>query len=46
MEELNLFDEAGNPTFHFKVWRFFLRYLAPAAILIVIIAVIRGVDFS
>jgi len=46
MDELNLYDENGNPTIHFKIWRLFIRYLAPAAILIVIIAVIRGADFS
>lgn len=46
LEELNLYDEVGNPTIYFKVWRVFIRFLAPAAILAVIIAVIQGVDFS
>ncbi len=46
LEELGLYDAAGHPTIYFKCWRVFIRYLAPAAILVVIIAVIRGVDFS
>jgi NSS family neurotransmitter:Na+ symporter len=44
--ELRMHDEAGNPTVYYKIWRFFIRFIAPAAILAVIIAVINGMDFS
>ncbi len=46
LEQLRLRDEAGNPTVFFTLWRFFIRFVAPAAILAVIIAVIMGKDFS
>lgn len=32
--------------FRYGVWRFFIRYVAPIAVASIIIAVIRGVDFS
>jgi NSS family neurotransmitter:Na+ symporter len=45
-EELGMVDEHGNPTVYYKLWRVFVRFIAPAAILAVIIAVISGKDFS
>jgi NSS family neurotransmitter:Na+ symporter len=45
-DELGMIDESGNPTFGFKVWLTFIRFVAPVAILAVIIAVILGKDFS
>jgi len=45
-EELHLVDSQGQPVFGFKLWQFFLRFIAPLAILAVIIAVIFGKDFS
>ncbi len=45
-DELGMLDAAGNPTFSFKLWLFFIRIVAPLAILAVIIAVILGKDFS
>jgi NSS family neurotransmitter:Na+ symporter len=32
--------------FNYGAWRFFIRYVAPLAVASIIIAVIRGVDFS
>jgi hypothetical protein len=32
--------------FQYGVWRFFIRYVAPLAVGAIIIAVIRGSDFS
>ena len=32
--------------FHYPAWRFFIRYISPAAVLAIIIAVILGGDFS
>jgi len=46
IEELGMVDERGNPTMIFRLLRFFMRFLAPAAILAVIVAVIMGKDFS
>ena len=46
LEELNMTDESGNPTIHYKLWRIFIRYVAPVAIAAVIIAVMLGKDFS
>jgi NSS family neurotransmitter:Na+ symporter len=46
VEELAMKDENGNPTKLFWLWRFFICFIAPAAILAVIIAVIMGKDFS
>jgi NSS family neurotransmitter:Na+ symporter len=45
-QELRMADINGNTTFYFKLWLFFLRFIAPAAIIAVIIAVIMGKDFS
>ncbi|MBU1319339.1 MAG: sodium-dependent transporter [candidate division Zixibacteria bacterium] len=45
-EELGMLDASGNPTASFKLWQFFIRFIAPLAILAVIIAVIFGKDFS
>ena len=45
-EEVGLYDENGKPTLLFKMFRFFLRFTAPLAILAVIIAVFFNVDFS
>jgi NSS family neurotransmitter:Na+ symporter len=45
-DELGMLNAAGNPTFSFKLWLFFIRIVAPLAILAVIIAVIYGKDFS
>jgi len=46
LEEFGLVDENGNPNIFFKIVMVLLRYIAPAAILAVIIAVILGKDFS
>lgn len=44
------YDELVDGTepgwFHFGAWRYFIRFLAPAAVLAIIIAVIFGEDFS
>ena len=32
--------------FHYPAWRFFIRFISPAAVLAIIIAVILGGDFS
>ena len=45
-EELGLYDIDGKPTLTFKLFRFFIRFTAPAAILAVIYAVITGEDFT
>ena len=45
-EELGMYDESGKPTLTYKLFRFFIRFTAPIAILAVIIAVILGKDFS
>ena len=45
-EELSMLNSNGEPTFYFKLWRFFIRFVAPLAILTVIVAVIFGKDFS
>ncbi|MCH9032727.1 MAG: hypothetical protein IIB00_10790, partial [candidate division Zixibacteria bacterium] len=46
LEELRLVSEGEQPSIHFTVWRIMIRYVAPAAVLAVIIAVISGKDFS
>ncbi|MCH7878475.1 MAG: sodium-dependent transporter [candidate division Zixibacteria bacterium] len=46
LEELKLTDDGGQPSIYFKLWRIVIRYVAPAAIIAVIIAVITGKDFS
>jgi len=44
--ELGLYNEDGTPSLTYKLFRFFIRFTAPLAILAVIIAVILGKDFS
>ncbi|MFH2056286.1 MAG: sodium-dependent transporter [bacterium] len=46
LEQLRLLNKAGQPTAWYHIWRFLVRFVAPAAILAVIIAVILGKDFS
>lgn len=46
LEQLRMVDKSGRSTFYFNLWRFFIRFIAPAAIIAVIIAVILGKDFS
>jgi len=46
VEELGLYKADGTPNLTYKLFRFFIRYTAPLAILAVIIAVILGKDFS
>ncbi len=41
-----LMDATTPKWFHFGVWRFFIRYLAPVAVAAIILAVISGKDFS
>jgi len=45
-EELGLIKPDGTPRLTYRLFRFFLRYTAPLAIIAVIIAVILGKDFS
>lgn len=45
-QEVGLFNPDGSPKFTYKIFRFFLKFIAPLAILAVIIAVILGKDFS
>ncbi len=45
-DELRMIDARGRTTVYFKLWQFFIRFIAPAAIIAVIIAVIMGKDFS
>ena len=46
-KEVDLFGPNGNTTLTYKLFRFFLKYTAPIAILAVILAVIfLGKDFS
>ena len=44
--ELGMRKDDGSPTLAYTLFRFFLRFTAPLAILAVIIAVILGKDFS
>ncbi len=46
MEELGMMDSAGQPNLQYKIWRLFIRYVAPVAIAAVIVAVMFGKDFS
>jgi hypothetical protein len=46
LDETGLKDKLGNPVTWYLVWRVLIRFVAPAAILAVIIAVILGKDFS
>ena len=40
-------DSEDNPGwFHYEIWRFIIRYVSPVAVALIIIAVIRGKDFS
>ncbi len=41
-----LVDDTTPSWFHFGTWRFFIRFVAPAAVLAIIVAVITGKDFS
>lgn len=45
-EEVGLHNEDGTPRLSYKLFRFFIRFIAPLAIMAVIIAVILGKDFS
>ena len=44
--EAELVDETTPWWFHYGVWRFFIRYVAPLAVAAIIAAVISGKDFS
>jgi len=44
--ESELVDGTQPGWFNYGVWRVFIRYLAPAAVAAIIIAVVLGVDFS
>ena len=44
--ETELMDGSTPRWFHYGVWRFFIRYVAPLAVAAIIVAVIRGRDFS
>jgi NSS family neurotransmitter:Na+ symporter len=44
--EAELMDGTTPRWFQYGVWRFFIRYVAPLAVGAIIIAVIRGSDFS
>ena len=41
-----LIDETTPAWFRYGAWRFFIRYIAPVAVAAIIVAVIRGKDFS
>ena len=41
-----LVDETTPGWFSYGAWRFFIRYVAPIAVAAILVAVIRGVDFS
>ncbi len=45
-DEIGLLDSDGNPKVTYLLFRFFLKYTAPAAIIAVIVAVILGRDFA
>lgn len=44
--EAELVDGTEPRWFHYGAWRFFIRFVAPLAVLAIIIAVIAGRDFS
>ena len=44
--ESELVDETTPGWFSYGVWRFFIRYVAPVAVAAIVIAVLRGTDFS
>jgi NSS family neurotransmitter:Na+ symporter len=45
-DEVNLYKPDGSPKLSYKFFRFLIKFIAPLAILAVIIAVILGQDFS
>ena len=44
--EAELVDGTEPRWFNYGVWRFFVRFIAPAAVLAIILFVILGRDFS
>ena len=44
--ESELVDEHTPGWFHYGMWRFFIRWVAPAAVFAIIVAVLFGRDFS
>jgi NSS family neurotransmitter:Na+ symporter len=44
--ETELVDENTPAWFHYGIWRFSIRYLAPVAVAVILAAVIFGKDFS
>lgn len=44
--EGELADSSAPGWFHYGAWRFFIRFIAPAAVAAIIIAVVLGADFS
>ncbi len=44
--ESELVDGSEPRWFHYGGWRFFIRWVAPIAVAVIIVFVIRGVDFS
>ena len=44
--QAELVDETTPGWFRYGAWRFFMRYVAPVAVAAIIVAVIRGKDFS
>ena len=44
--ESELVDDTTPGWFHYGLWRFFIRYVAPLAVAAIIIAVFTGEDFS
>ncbi|MEM7357239.1 MAG: sodium-dependent transporter [Acidobacteriota bacterium] len=44
--EEELLDDTTPGWFHFGAWRFFMRYVAPIAVAVIIAAVLSGMDFS
>ncbi|MCP3982270.1 MAG: sodium-dependent transporter [bacterium] len=46
LSEGELVDETTPSWFHYGIWRFCVRYLAPVAVAAIIIAVLLGLDFS
>ncbi len=44
--ETELVDENTPSWFHYGLWRFFIRFVSPVAVAVIIFFVIRGRDFS
>jgi NSS family neurotransmitter:Na+ symporter len=44
--EKELVDDTTPSFFHYGLWRVFIRFVAPGAVAAIIIAVLRGADFS